>query len=115
MHEYSIVQSLLQQVTAAAGERHAQRVKRLSIRVGELSGVDYELLAKAYETFRERTICEGAELVIHRVAAGWSCPRCGESVAASGVPRCAACDAPATLVEGSELFLDRVEMEVPDV
>ena len=62
MHEYSIVQALVDRVDAEARARKATAVHRLSVRIGELSGVDMDLLTTAYETFRERTICERAEL-----------------------------------------------------
>ena len=55
MHEYSIVQALLERVAAEARARRATSVHRLTIRIGELSGVEPELLATAYATFRERT------------------------------------------------------------
>ena len=77
MHEYSIVQALVERVEAEARARHAAAVHRLSIRIGELSGVDVELLTTAYATFRERTICQTAELDVQRIPARWECPDCG--------------------------------------
>ena len=63
MHEYSIVQALLERVEAEAAARGAVAVERVVVQIGELSGVEIELLATAYDTFRERTICERAPLV----------------------------------------------------
>ena len=113
MHEYSIVQSLVDRVDAEAKLRGATRVHRLSIRIGELAGVDPELLMTAYQTFRERTICEWAELDLTIVSARWACERCGRQIGGGGLLRCDACDAPAKLAEGDEIILDRIEMEVP--
>ena len=67
MHEYSIVQSLIERVAAEAEAHHAKRVVRVHVRLGEFSGVEPGLLATAYETFREKTVCEGAPLVLDRV------------------------------------------------
>lgn len=113
MHEYSIVQALMARVGAEAQARRATAVHRLSIRIGELSGVEPELLTTAYRTFRERTICEHADLAVQIVAARWECPACGRPVARGDRLTCAVCALPARLAEGDEIMLDRIEMEVP--
>lgn len=113
MHEYSIVQALLERVAAEARACRAIAVHRLSVRVGELSGVEVPLLTTAYETFRDRTICEGAALDVELVRARWECPACGRAIARGELLRCHACAVPARLVQGDEIMLDRIEMEVP--
>ena len=113
MHEYSIVQSLVERVGAEVKSHGAIRVHRLSNSIGELSGVDPELLMTAYTTFRERTVCEEAELDLRIVAARWTCERCGRQITPGRLLRCDICDRPARLAEGDEIMLDRIEMEVP--
>ncbi|HEY7443542.1 MAG TPA: hydrogenase maturation nickel metallochaperone HypA [Vicinamibacterales bacterium] len=112
MHEYSIVQALVERVAAEARARRATAVHRLSVRIGELSGVEVDLLATAYETFRERTICERATLDLELVPARWACPDCGGVVGAGDRLSCPACSVPVRLVQGDEIILDRIEMEV---
>ena len=113
MHEYSIVQSLYDVVTAQARAKGAKSVHSLRVRIGEMSGVDPELLDTAWKTFRVRTICEDAPLDVEIVAAEWQCGLCGAPVARGGVLTCAACGAPAKLKQGDEILLDRIVMEVP--
>lgn len=114
MHEYSLVQSLVSRVEEEARKRSALAVHRLSVRVGELSGVDPELLQTAYDTFRAGTICEKASLTLTRIPATWSCPRCKAPIPRGEILRCATCDVPARLDDGSDaLTLDGIEMEVP--
>ena len=114
MHEYSLIQSLVGRVEAEARKRQALAVHKLSVRVGELSGVDPELFLTAYETFRAGTICERAPLALTRVPASWSCPRCAAPIAKGAVLRCPSCDVPARLDDGGDaLTLDGIEMEVP--
>ena len=113
MHEYSIVQALIARVEAEARARGATAVHGVRVGLGELAGVDASLLSTAYETFRPRTICAEAALTLHPVAARWSCPRCELQIAAGTPLQCPACRAPARLVEGDELVLERVELEVP--
>lgn len=113
MHEYSVVQALLGQVERAAAARGATSVHRVRISVGELCGVEPALLATAWTTFRERTICAEAELDLQAVQARWACPRCELTVERGAFLRCTECGGPARLVQGDELTLERLELEVP--
>jgi hydrogenase nickel incorporation protein HypA/HybF len=114
MHEYSLVEALVARVEEEARKRSAIRIARLSVRVGELAGVDAELFQTAYDTFRAGTICAEASLTLTRVPASWSCPSCRQPIPHGAVLRCAACEVPARLDDGSDaLLLDGIEMEVP--
>lgn len=114
MHEYSLVAALIDRVEQEAEARHA-RVHRVHVAIGELAGVEVDLLRTAYATFSERTICDGAELEIHPVPAEWRCPRCDTTIARGALLRCPGCGKPARLVRGDEIVLERIEMEAPDV
>lgn len=112
MHEFSVVQALLSRVEEEARGRGATAVHRIEVRIGELSGVEPELLASAFDLAREHTLCRGAALAIQPVPARWVCPRCGRPLTAGSVLRCADCGAPARLDGGGEIVLERIEMEV---
>lgn len=112
MHEYSIVQALLDQVEAVAARNGGGTVHHLYVKLGDLAGVDPDLLQTAYDTFRAGTGCDGAPLTIERVPARWACPRCDLSLTGA-VLRCSSCDEPARLAAGDEILLRRIEMEVP--
>lgn len=114
MHEYSLVEALVRRVEEEASRRGAIQIHRLSVRIGELSGVDPELFLTAYETFRRGTVCERAPLSLSHVPATWSCPACRGPIPRGAPLRCAACGEPARLDEGGDaLTLDGIEMEVP--
>jgi hydrogenase nickel incorporation protein HypA/HybF len=113
VHEWSIVQSLLEAVDHEARKRGAHQVHRLHVRVGELSGVEIPLLTAAYETFRCRTLCQDADLRVVAVEAEWSCPSCGRRFASGEMLHCSDCALPARLTQGDEIVLDRIELEVP--
>lgn len=115
MHEYSIVQALFERVEAEAASRGASTVRHLSVSIGELAGVEIDLLRTAYGVFRERTLCENAELSIVPVPARWECPVCRAPLARGAILRCPDCGVPARLAAGDEIVLDRIEMEVSDV
>jgi hydrogenase nickel incorporation protein HypA/HybF len=115
MHEYAIVQALLSQVEEQARRHGASAIHRLHVSIGELSGVEVDLLRTAYDVFRERTLCENAPLSIAAVKARWACPRCDRDVSPGAWLRCSECGAPARLATGDEIVLDRIEMEVASV
>ena len=113
MHEFSIVQALLGRIEEQARAHGATAVRRVSLRIGELSGVEPDLLASAYEVFRDRTACARAELDVERVPACWVCASCGTPVPRGAALVCPACLAPARLAAGDEIVLERIELEVP--
>ncbi len=115
MHEYSIVASLIDRVQQEAAAHAGARVHRLHVKIGELAGVELDLLKTAFDTFREKTICDGAELAIDTVSASWACPVCKRDVARGAILRCESCGRPARLVQGDEIILARIEMEAPNV
>ena len=113
MHEYSIVQALLDRVREEVTARNARRARRLWVRIGELSGVEIDLLRTAYEMSRASTVCSDAPLIVSRLAARWTCPTCGADIPRGLRLACAICGSPAQLVAGDEIMLDRIELEVP--
>lgn len=115
MHEYSIVQALLERVRAVATQHGAVRVHRVRVSIGELAGVEVDLLKTAYDTIRHQTICESAELEVRRVEARWECGQCRQPIAPGTPLRCPTCDQPARLASGDEIMLDQIEMETNHV
>jgi hydrogenase nickel incorporation protein HypA/HybF len=113
MHEYSVGQALMDRIEAEASARGATAVHRVRLTIGEVSGIEPELLASAFSILRERTICQQAVLDIERVPAQWACSACMTPIPAGGVLRCPACGEAARLVGGDEIVLAQLEMEVP--
>jgi hydrogenase nickel incorporation protein HypA/HybF len=114
MHEYSIVSALLTQVEGHARRHGAGAVHRVRVSLGELSGVDPELLAAAYDLARAGGVCAAAALEVETVAARWECPRCAVALPPRSRLACAACGTPARLAAGDEIVLASLEMEVMD-
>ncbi len=114
MHEYSLVEDLLRRVDDEARSHGAVAVRRVVLRIGELAGVEPDLLVTAYETLRPKTVCQGAPLGVEPVAAVWSCPGCGRKIEAGSGLQCAACGLPAELSSGGDgVVLQSLELEVP--
>ncbi len=112
MHEYSLVQALMARVGEEVRRHGATAVRRVSVSIGELAGVEVELFRTAYETFRERTPCAEAPLEVRRVEARWECSACGRVLERGQPLSCPGCAKPARLVSGDEIVLDQLELEV---
>lgn len=113
MHEYSVAQALIERVEKEARSRGAASVRSLSIRVGELSGVDASLLASAYTLIRAGTLCAAADLAIESLPVRWECGDCGWTLPSDSPLRCPHCAATPHLATGGELLLESIEIEVP--
>lgn len=116
MHELSVCLSLLDQVASIARDHNAERVERIVLRIGPLSGVEAALLDNAWPLAAAGTIAEHAELVFEDAPVRVHCLACGaESDATPNRLLCAACGGFRTrLLSGDEMLLARVELGVPD-
>jgi hydrogenase nickel incorporation protein HypA/HybF len=112
MHEYSIVQSLFDQIETISRARHAVAVKRVAVRIGSAAGLDVSLFRSAYDVYRVRTICDGATLDVEEVPVRWTCPEGHGDIPAGRVLTCAACGRPARLETGDEITLMALDLEV---
>ena len=77
MHEVGIMQSALDLAIAEAQRAGADRIHRVAMRIGDLSGVVPEALSFAFEALTLGTPAEGACLDIERVPVVCRCPNCG--------------------------------------
>lgn len=116
MHELSICQALIDEVAKIAASREARAVGRITLEVGPLSGVEPELLARAFEIARVGTCAAEAELSIAVPEIMVQCNDCGASSRAQPSRLlCASCGGYHTRVlEGDELRLRAVELDVPE-
>jgi len=103
----------MERIEAETSARGATAVHRVRITIGEVAGIEPELLASAFSILREGTICQHAVLDITRVPAEWACQTCTTPIPTGGVLRCPSCGDAARLVGGDEIVLAQLEMEVP--
>lgn len=118
MHEVSLVHALFDQADRALAPHPSATAVQLTVRIGELAGVDTELFRTAFEGCRVGRGYERAALTITAEPATWACATCGARgprIAGDEELRCPTCDGELRLVAGGGLFLDRVELEVADV
>lgn len=112
MHELSVCLSLMQQVNQIAREKNAQRVTKIVLNIGPLSGVEPALLRQAYPLAAAETVAADALLVMESADIVVHCSQCdAESKATANRLLCAACgDYRTRVIAGDELTLMSVEV-----
>ncbi|MBN2964151.1 hydrogenase maturation nickel metallochaperone HypA [Sulfurospirillum sp. T05] len=113
MHEFSIVNALLDLCEKNAKENSASQVLKVEIKIGKLSGIEPHLLKTAFDTFKEGTLCENAELLMHLQDLVLYCSTCkSESVLEKNEFYCPKCNSvEVSVLDGEEMYLMRLEME----
>ncbi|MBL0708788.1 MAG: hydrogenase/urease nickel incorporation protein HypA [Sulfurimonas sp.] len=113
MHEYSIVQSLLDSCEDHARKNNATKVSKVVVKIGIMSGVEPSLLQTAFDTFKEKTICEEAEFIINIQEVIIRCNSCQERSKIKNLdyscPRCKSVDI--EIIDGEDMFLMHLELE----
>lgn len=113
MHEYSIVQSLLESCEEHARVNEASKVTKVVVKIGVLSGVEPELLKTAFDTFKEKTVCDGAEFVVNIQKLQIECLSCNTASILEkhefSCPKCQSIDIKVT--DGEDMYLMSLEME----
>ncbi len=113
MHEYSIVQALLNQCEETAKANDADKVKKIVVKIGVMSGVEIELLKTAFDTFKEKTMCEEAEFLPYMQPVVIKCNNCSkESILKENeyvCPKCQSIDVNVT--DGEDMYLMQLELE----
>lgn len=113
MHEVS----LMEQTLAIAGEqarRHgASRIHRLTLNVGQQSGVVTDALAFAFEIVSQGTMAEGAQLEMIEIPVTCRCEPCQINFQpAAWIYQCPHCHTISqTIIDGKQLELASLEME----
>ncbi len=114
MHEASIVEEMLEIADREVILQGAQRINRISLQIGVLSGVVPEALQFAFGSLSMGTLAEGAVLDIVRVPLTLRCDRCeGQWVGEHPGDLCPVCGAELpSIVAGQELKLLELDLEL---
>jgi hydrogenase nickel insertion protein HypA len=113
MHEYSVVQALLEQIENVASENSASQVTKIIVKIGVMSGIEAHLLEIAFNTFKEKTICDGAEFVMNIQPLTIRCKECKEVSTLKEIEyccqKCKSVDV--EVIDGEDMFLMSLEMQ----
>jgi hydrogenase nickel incorporation protein HypA/HybF len=113
VHEFSLVQALLEQVAAEVQNAgHAGPVQAIDLAVGRLSGVHVDSLRFAFELLAPESIAAGAVLRIAQPAAAVQCCGCGRATDITElVMHCPQCGSDCiTITGGQDLLLQSIEL-----
>lgn len=113
MHEYSIVQSLVESCEEHATLNSASKVTKVVVKIGVMSGVEPHLLEEAFELFKEGTICDGCEFVMNIQRVKIECQSCQKVSELEKneyhCPECKSIDI--KVIDGEDMFLMSLELE----
>jgi len=112
MHEYSVVQALLNQCEEIAAENDATKITKVVCKIGVMSGIEIHLLRVAFDTFKEGTMCDGAEFVIDEQKLKVRCRACKSEYEIDEINyKCRECGhLGMDTVDGEDMYLMSVEM-----
>ena len=112
MHEYSIVQALLNQCEEHAVKNEATKITKVVCKIGVMSGIEIHLLQVAFDTFKEKTICDGAEFIINEQRLKLECRECGYIYEEDEVRYfCQKCESlKVKVIDGEDMYLMSLEM-----
>ena len=80
MHEMSLCASIVQIIEEQAGEQGFERVNRVWLEIGPLSGVELEAMRFGFDVVTRGTLAENATLDILETAAEAWCMQCSKTV-----------------------------------
>jgi len=111
MHEVSIIQNVIEIVTQKALENNLVKINKVSLRIGELSGVMPESLNFAFDSCIQGTMLENSTLGIEEVSALGECKDCDLEFPIEHFNKlCPNCKNFCTsVVRGYELYVNTIE------
>jgi len=112
MHEYSVVQALLNQCEEVAAQNDATKVTKVITKIGVMSGIETHLLQTAFDTFKEGTICAEAEFIQNVQKLKLECKECGNVFEVDEVRYfCVKCESlKVKVLDGEDMYLMSLEM-----
>lgn len=118
MHEYSIVQGVLDAVIPAAVDAGATRVTKVRLKVGEMTEVVRDSLDFMWDLCCEDrgAIASGAVLEVEMVMPRSACLQCGNEFEHDRFHlHCPSCGSASTmLLSGRELEIASMDVDIPD-
>lgn len=113
MHELSICMSILTIVEDEIAKREdVTGVKKVTLKVGELSCLEAKTLSSCFEVVSQGSLAKGAELIVNTVKARWQCGECGHEFEERLPGQCPVCERrQLEMVAGREFLVESLEVE----
>ncbi len=112
MHEVSLMEQTLEIALENARQQGANKINRLKMRIGEMSGVVPEALEFAFDVVTQGTIAQGAILEIESVPVVCYCSHCQREFSPTDVfYQCPTCEQfSQKVISGKEIELTSLEL-----
>ncbi|GKU25908.1 hydrogenase maturation nickel metallochaperone HypA [Clostridium folliculivorans] len=113
MHEISIIQEVMNITQKTAAENNMKRVDKITLKIGELSGVMIDPLVFAFSIIRQGTLAETSKLEVIKVDARAKCDTCNTIFKIDYSNKlCPACNKFSNnIISGYELNIETIEGE----
>ncbi len=113
MHELAITQSMLDLVLEEAKKVGAERVQRINLVIGEMSGIVGQSVEFYFGFLSQDTIACGATLSFENTRTQARCRECGEVFALKELDwSCPSChNSSLEVIAGNELYVESIEVE----
>ena len=115
MHEFALTDDLLKLAREEAERAGLERLDKIVVRIGGLSGVFSDSIEFAFEFLRkESEITKDTELIIEHVDGKAKCSKCGKTFTLDRLfLYCPECETPTLeIIEGKDFLLARLEGEI---
>jgi len=76
MHEMSIVVSIIEIAESEAKKNNAQKITKLELDIGTVSGIELDALNFAFESIKNETMLKYAKIIINNIEAKSKCEEC---------------------------------------
>lgn len=113
LHELSLTQRIVRIVCDAAQKENARRVLKVTLAVGEDSGIVPDCVQTYYDLLSDNTLAQGARIEANTICATLYCESCKvEFERARFSFSCPACGAEGTPTgKGNECYVESIELE----
>jgi hydrogenase nickel incorporation protein HypA/HybF len=113
MHEFSLAKALWEQVERLRRQHRAGRVLSVRVGVGEMCGVEPDLLGRAFSQITAHGQAGSPALELERVPLEARCEECGSEFGVRNFRFiCPRCESPhVTLLRGEHLILQEVTLD----
>jgi len=112
MHEMSLVLRIIDIATEKALLQGAQKISKIELLLGDLSGVMYESLMFSFEIAVKHTLLEDAEVIVKKVPGRGLCTHCNHAYLMNSLhdacPKCSALNP--TVIQGREFQVVSIDV-----
>lgn len=113
MHELALTEGIIDIVNSEARKRNFTKVQKITLKIGEYSGVIPECILEFFPLAAKDTAAQDAEVEIQEIKADFRCLECGHT----GLPEktthcCTECgSASIKMISGREFYVESLTVE----